>query len=453
MLPGQGGLCCRLRGVQQPPVDEGVVHKGLKHGSHALLVLAQHTHHVLAGGAEVALYAAHLHGLDHHAGQAERDLLGELLAVHGRLKAVPKVNVQQLATIPVEHEVGGVPVPQAQDVAHHGHDCSGARVVGAPVQPHLTVAALEPQHLVQVLPARGLECVLKHLHLLDDCEVVVVGGHAQHQAVLHVESHLAGVPVLADECVQGVAVGHPADEAAVGAEGDDGVACNREVALRGSPVVGEHSVDKAKQLHHALVLPQVLVTLEQEHVLGAITAMNGQLAGPLLGADDVELGSEGGYGDQRLAGDVGAWHRKLHALRPHQCRGHILQLQGGHAVQLLVDALEDMVVQVPGLVQLCLLAAGLVLHQPLKRLVQLPAICLGEGNLLEGGGPVLLHHVVQGQQRVEHALHIALTKVQPGRLLQALVPHLVPQDGHADELVADQLGLLHKGRAVLPDLV
>ena len=33
---------------------------------------------------------------------------------------------------------GGVlPVPQSQDVAHHGHDGQGAGVVGPPVEPHL----------------------------------------------------------------------------------------------------------------------------------------------------------------------------------------------------------------------------------------------------------------------------------------------------------------------------
>lgn len=34
---------------------------------------------------------------------------------------------------------------------HHRHDGSGARVVRAALQPHLAVARLQPQHLVQVL--------------------------------------------------------------------------------------------------------------------------------------------------------------------------------------------------------------------------------------------------------------------------------------------------------------
>lgn len=47
-----------------------------------------------------------------------------------------------------------------------------------------------------------------------------------------------------------------------------------------------------------------------------------------------------------------------------------------------------------------------------------------------------LHHGVQGLQHGKHALHVALPEVEARRLLQALVPHLVPQDGHADQLLA-----------------
>ena len=41
-------------------------------------------------------------------------------------------------------------------------------------------------------------------------------------------------------------------------------------------------VDEAEELHGALVLPQILVALQQEHVLAAVAAEDGQLPGPLL---------------------------------------------------------------------------------------------------------------------------------------------------------------------------
>jgi hypothetical protein len=46
--------------------------------------------------------------------------------------------------------------------------------------------------------------------------------------------------------------------------------------------------------------------LEQEHVLGAIATIDGELARPLLGADDVQLGRKGSDGDEGLARNVGA---------------------------------------------------------------------------------------------------------------------------------------------------
>ena len=58
--------------------------------------------------------------------------------------------------------------------------------------------------------------------------------------------------------------------------------------------------------------------------------------------------------------------------------GHVLHFQDSQAGQLLVDALEDMVVQVPGLVQLRLLAAVPILVAPLVCLSQLPAVGLQE---------------------------------------------------------------------------
>lgn len=54
--------------------------------------------------------------------------------------------------------------------------------------------------------------------------------------------------------------------------------------------------------------------------------------------------------------------RRSCTLLSHQCRCHILQVKGGEAVQLLVDALEDVVVQVPRLVGVCRVWGGSVCH-------------------------------------------------------------------------------------------
>mmetsp|Transcript_17483 Transcript_17483/g.52433 ORF Transcript_17483/g.52433 Transcript_17483/m.52433 type:complete len:714 (+) Transcript_17483:377-2518(+) len=448
-----GGLGAGLCGVEQTPVDEGVVHERLQHRDDAVLVTAQHPHGFLAARAEVALNSGHLHGLYHHPRQPERHLLRELLAVHGGLEAVAEVDVQQLARVPVQHEVAGVAVAQAQQVAHHGHHRRAARVCRPPLQPHLGGAGLEPHDAVEVIAGGGVQGVLEHLHLLDHCQQVVVRRQPQHQPVLHVQRHLTGVAVLADEGVQGVGVGHPADEAAVGRQGDDGVAGDGQIPLRSRPVVPQHGVDQPEQLHYSLILAQVFVALEQEHVLGAIAAVDGQLAGALLAGDHVQLRGEGGDGHHRLPYQVRPRDRQFQPLGAHEGGGHVLELQHGELGQLLVDALEDVVVQVPRLVQVALLARALVPLAPLCRLTQLPPVRLDEGDFFESAGPGVGHLLVEGLQHVQHALHVRLAEVQPAGLLQRLVPHLVPQDGHADQLRTHQLGLLHQSGGVVAHVV
>ena len=84
----------------------------------------------------------------------------------------------------------------------------------------------------------------------------------QHQPVLDVDEDVAPRAIVAHEGVQRVALRHPLYEARVGGERHDGVALDAEVEASAAGVHGEQRVDQAKELHHALVLPQVLVTLK-----------------------------------------------------------------------------------------------------------------------------------------------------------------------------------------------
>jgi general stress protein YciG len=111
--------------------------------------------------------------------------------------------------------------------------------------------------------------VRERLDLLEQRALLVVGRHLQHEPVLDVEQDLARLAVLADERVQRVAVHHPADQPRVGRERHDRVLRDRErVRVRaqrgGRAVGGEELVDEAEELHHALVLPEVL----REHAQG-----------------------------------------------------------------------------------------------------------------------------------------------------------------------------------------
>ena len=128
--------------------------------------------------------------------------------------------------------------------------------------------------------------------------------------MLDVQHNLLPLPVDSDEGVQRVRVGHPPNQPRVLGQWDHRVAADTageghiaqhhniiahhltiaqrhltiaqhhltiaqlllEVSLEGLLVGSQQRIDELKQLHHSLVLTEVLVTFEEEHVLAAITA-------------------------------------------------------------------------------------------------------------------------------------------------------------------------------------
>lgn len=56
-------------------------------------------------------------------------------------------------------------------------------------------------------------------------------------------------------------------------------------------------------------------------------------------------------------------------------------------------------------------------------------------------------------ERRKHGLDVVVAVEEPARLLEALVPELVPEDRDADELLADEERLLDEVRTVVPHLV
>ena len=90
----------------------------------------------------------------------------------------------------------------------------------------------------------------------------------------------------------------------------------------------EQRVDEAEELHDALVLPQVLVPLEQERVLLPVAPEDGHLPRPLLGGDDFDGGREAADAHHSVAVRLAvcARHRQLEVVRPQKLRRHVLQL-------------------------------------------------------------------------------------------------------------------------------
>ena len=60
---------------------------------------------------------------------------------HGYLKAISKVNMHDLSTDPIQHEIRRMSIPKSQNVTNHGHNGQGASVIGAPLEPNLELAS------------------------------------------------------------------------------------------------------------------------------------------------------------------------------------------------------------------------------------------------------------------------------------------------------------------------
>ena len=52
--------------VNEPPVEEGVIHEGLQDGHQRVLISAEHVHCGLTRASVGSLNASHLHSIDQH---------------------------------------------------------------------------------------------------------------------------------------------------------------------------------------------------------------------------------------------------------------------------------------------------------------------------------------------------------------------------------------------------
>lgn len=71
----------------------------------------------------------------------------------------------------------------------------------------------------------------------------------------------------------------------------------------------------------------------------------------------------------------------------------------------------------------------------------------------EDDGTHSFEHVVERLESRKHGIDVVVPVEEPGRLLESLVPELVPEDGDSDELLTDEEGLFDEGRAVVAHLV
>lgn len=89
----------------------------------------------------------------------------------------------------------------------------------------------------------------------------------------------------------------------------------------------QQHVDQTEQLNDSLVLAQILVPLQQEHVVPPVRTLDGQLAWPLLGRDNVEKWFNTGNTNHFLIGIVRSRHGQLQISTFGQLGGNVLQVQ------------------------------------------------------------------------------------------------------------------------------
>mmetsp|Transcript_8693 Transcript_8693/g.19663 ORF Transcript_8693/g.19663 Transcript_8693/m.19663 type:complete len:205 (-) Transcript_8693:5297-5911(-) len=95
----------------------------------------------------------------------------------------------------------------------------------------------------------------------------------------------------------------------------------------------------------------------------------------------------------------------------------------------------------------------MILLTQIVRFLKLATVVLHESHLLQCFCALPFQYVMQRREHRHHALDILFTKVQARRLLQRLMPRLVPDDGDANELKRHHLRLLYEQRTVLPNVV
>ena len=108
---------------------------GFENSHDAFLVVSEHSHHVLASNSERTLNVADFHGIRQHARQSEGNPFRVFLSFHRNLETITEINVDDLSSDAVKHEVRRVTVAQTQNVANHGHDTERSRVVCSSLEP------------------------------------------------------------------------------------------------------------------------------------------------------------------------------------------------------------------------------------------------------------------------------------------------------------------------------
>lgn len=90
-----------------------------EHCHQRFLILSDDTHDRFASDAETALDITDFHGESQHSRQTERYSLWVLFTMHRHFEAIAKIDVDDLASDAVKHQVRRMSVTKPKNVSHH----------------------------------------------------------------------------------------------------------------------------------------------------------------------------------------------------------------------------------------------------------------------------------------------------------------------------------------------
>ncbi len=155
------------------PANQWIISEGLNDCDNGLLVGSEQFHNFFAGLFENTMNSTRLHCLDKHSGESERNFLRKFLSHLSDIETISKIDVNNLASIPLYHNIVWMSVAKADYVAHDGHDSKRTCKAWPRFKPFLAVAGSGPQDIFQVCAWYFLAYFLVNFHFLGNGERLV----------------------------------------------------------------------------------------------------------------------------------------------------------------------------------------------------------------------------------------------------------------------------------------
>ena len=155
------------------------------------------------------------------------------------------------------------------------------------------------------------------------------------------------------------------------------------MALERVGVGVQEGVDEFEELHHALVLAEILMAFEEIGVRLTIAAAERHAARALFGLNDVHGLLKGHDADDGFAGMIGPGRRKLKVSGFFELRRNVSEVEVDKMWKLLGNFAENIIIEVPCLVEISWVLGSAVLQAPVKRLTEIRSKSLGKGYFSE----------------------------------------------------------------------